>query len=161
MRFMGPTPHTLTRILALALLLGTAPWPVSAEPYCDWKSEGLSIPEPLCGLEGNPARGRTLAADLHKGNCLACHRLPIPEEDFHGTIGPPLLDIGSRLSPGEIRLRIVDEQHINPYTIMPPFYRRPDRLHQVAWSVEGRTFLTAREVEDLVAYLAGLRGARP
>ncbi len=103
------------------------------------------------------AAGRAIAADSHRGNCLACHALPIPEESFHGNVGPKLDGVGARLSVAEIRLRIVDEQRLNPDTIMPPFYRDPATLNQVAFEFYDRTFLSAQQVEDVVAYLASLQ----
>ncbi|MCW8962876.1 MAG: hypothetical protein OQL16_03690, partial [Gammaproteobacteria bacterium] len=99
----------------------------SAEPiplptdYCHWEVKNFAIEEPLCGLQGDAERGRKIAADNHGGNCLACHMMPIPEEPLHGTVGPPLYGVGARLTEGQIRLRIVDEQKVNPITIMPGF----------------------------------------
>lgn len=131
--------------------------PPLPEGYCHWKVENYGIEKPLCDLKGDSKRGRTLAADSHGGNCLACHQLPIPEEPFHGTIGPPLNGIGSRYSVAQIRLRIVDERVVNPYTIMPGFYRDPRKANRVADDYWGKTFLTAQQVEDLVAYLVTLK----
>lgn len=125
--------------------------------YCTWKMQGFSIAEPLCGLEGNPVQGRELAADVHGGNCLACHQMPIPEQPFHGTVGPPLDGIGSRYNEAQIRLRIVDEQQVNPMTIMPGFYRHPATTNRIADEYWGNTFLSAQQVEDLVAYLVTLK----
>lgn len=139
--------------LAALALCGAA----GADDYCDWKMVNYAIPEPLCGLAGDPVRGRALAADSHGGNCLACHAMPIPEAEFHGTVGPPLHGIGSRYSAAQIRLRVVDEQQVNPITIMPGFYRDPALQNRVADAYWGKTFLTAQQVEDLVAYLVALR----
>jgi len=127
------------------------------QAYCEWQSSDFAIASPLCGLEGDPARGRALAADSHGGNCLACHQMPIDEEPFHGTIGPPLQGVGERYSAAQIRLRIVDEQQINPMTIMPGFYRDPAHANRIAGEFWGKTFLTAQQVEDLVAYLVTLK----
>ena len=102
------------------------------EVYCTWEMNGFAIEEPLCDLTGNPQRGRSLAADQHSGNCLACHVLPIPEESFHGTVGPPLAGIGARYSAAQLRLRIVDQQQVNPFSIMPGFYRDPSLHNRVA-----------------------------
>ena len=128
-----------------------------AEDYCDWQATGFAIEQPLCGLSGDVARGRELAADSHGGNCLACHRMPIPEESFHGTIGPPLDGVGSRYTEAQLRLRVVDEQQVNPFTIMPGFYRDPAQANRVADGFWGKTFLSAQQVEDIVAYLVTLK----
>ena len=125
--------------------------------YCSWEMQDFAVAEPLCGLVGDAERGRKLAADTHGGNCLACHQMPIPEESFHGTIGPPLQGIGARYNAAQIRLRIVDERQINPMTIMPGFYRDPAKANRVADAYWGKTFLSAQQVEDLVAYLVTLK----
>ena len=83
--------------------------------------------------------------------------MPIPEEDFHGTVGPPLHGVGARYTKGQIRLRVVDERRIFPMTIMPGFYRDPAKANRVADAYWGKTFLTAQQVEDLVAYLETLK----
>lgn len=149
--------HSVTPISALtlsALLLMSAG--STAEPYYHWLQTEDRIDHTLGGLTGDATRGRALVADGHKGNCLACHVLPIPEEAFHGSVGPSLVGIGAHLNAGQLRLRIVDQQRLNPNTIMPPFYRPFVQLHQVAWEFEGKTFLSAQEVEDIVAYLKSL-----
>ena len=146
--------------MVLACLLvraAGAAGPAADQAYCDWQMRDFAIAEPLCGLRGDPVRGRTLAADSHAGNCLACHRMPIPEEPFHGTLGPPLDGVGARYTPAQIRLRIVDEQQINPMTIMPGFYSDPARANRVADEYWGKTFLSAQQIEDLVAYLVTLQ----
>jgi sulfur-oxidizing protein SoxX len=129
----------------------------SGQTYCDWQVKDFAIEQPLCNLSGDPERGRALAADSHAGNCLACHQMPIPEESFHGTLGPPLDRVGARYTAAQIRLRIVDEQQINPMTIMPGFYRDPKLANRMADEFWGKTFLTAQQVEDLVAYLVTLK----
>ena len=150
----------LLSALGAGLLIST---PLLAEglqlpaDYCYWQASNLAIEKPLCGLQGDAARGRQIAADSHAGNCLACHQMPIPEESFHGTIGPPLNGIGERYSAAQLRMRVVDEQAINPFTIMPGFYRDPREAHRVADEFYGKTFLTAQQVEDVVAYLVSLK----
>jgi sulfur-oxidizing protein SoxX len=103
------------------------------------------------------ARGRKVAISGSKGNCLACHRMPIPEEEFHGELGPSLVTIGSKYDEGKIRLRVVDIQELLPDSLMPPMYMNPADLTDVAKKFQGRTVLTAQEVEDLVAYLLTLK----
>ena len=139
-------------------MVGTAvAQPPLPEGYCEWDMQELAITAPLCGLQGDPGRGRAIAADEHGGNCLACHQLPIPEAAFHGTVGPPLHGVGARYSAAQLRARVVDEQQINPFTIMPGFYRDPRHANRVADAYWGKTFLTAQQVEDVVAYLVTLK----
>ncbi len=127
------------------------------QPYAAWKNHNDEIRLALNGLKGDAERGRQLVIDQNKGNCLSCHHLPVPEEIFHGDVGPDLHGIASRLTIGQIRLRIVDEKVINPLTIMPGYYRHPDKLRLVANEYADKTMLTAQEVEDVVAYLMTLK----
>lgn len=138
------------------LLFPTLP---RAETSVPWSSEGFAIERPLGELRGDAERGRMIVIDRSKGNCLACHRMPIPEEEFHGTVGPSLIGVASRLNEGQLRLRVVDEKQLNPSTIMPGYYRDPDLFNQVLEAYAGRTVLSAQEVEDVVAYLLTLKGS--
>jgi len=141
----------LTPVVLAADVAGSPP------PYFDWQAENYEIIKPLGGLTGVAERGRVIAADPLRGNCLACHQLPIPEEPFHGNLGPPLAGIASRQSTGMIRLHVVDQSRFNPETVMPGYYRPFGQLHRVAPEFRGRTYLSAQEVEDVVAYLATLK----
>jgi len=129
----------------------------AALPYFDWKVEDFAIKEPLGGLSGDVKRGKAIAGNQSRGNCLACHLLPIPEEPFFGNLGPPLTGIGSRQSIGMLRLHVVDQSRFNPETVMPGYYRTPAQLNRVALSLKGRTWLNAQEIEDVVAYLSSLK----
>ncbi len=143
-------------LLPLAASLAAA----DAEPeesYLDWQAENYAINEPLGGLTGVAERGRVIAGDQLRGNCVACHQLPIPEQPFHGNLGPPLAGIAARQTVGMIRLHVVDQTRFNPETVMPGYYRRPAQLNRVAHELEGQTFLSAQEIEDVVAYLATLK----
>ncbi len=125
--------------------------------YCHWSMQNLSIDKPLCGLVGDSSRGRKLVVDTHGGNCLACHQMPIPEEPSHGTVGPPVHVVATRMTEGQIRAHIVDQRRFNPDTIMPGFYRDPRLSNRVADEFWGKTFMTAQQVEDVVAYLKTLK----
>ena len=129
----------------------------SPPPYFDWQAVNYEINSPLGGLTGVAERGRAIAGDQLRGNCIACHQLPIPEEDFYGNLGPSLAGIASRQSTGMIRLHIVDQSRFNPETVMPGYYRPFGQLHRVAPEFRGRTYLSAQEVEDVVTYLATLK----
>jgi len=131
-----------------------------AGPLADFEvHEGERIREPLCGLFGDPARGRAIFAG-RQGNCLACHAAPIPEEGFHGTIGPPLFDTGLHYQAAELRLRLVDSTILNPDTIMPAFHRI-DGLNGVRHDRQGQPILSAQQVEDVVAWLLTLKQEPP
>ena len=114
-----------------------------------WRAENGAIEASLTGAPGDPARGRAIAAG-RDGNCLACHAMPIPEQPFHGNVGPDLAGVGSRLSPGEIRLRLVDPRRIDEESIMPAFYK-VDGLRRVSPAWAGRPILDAGQIEDIMA----------
>ncbi|MEK9672584.1 MAG: sulfur oxidation c-type cytochrome SoxX [Rhodospirillaceae bacterium] len=115
-----------------------------------------SIPASLTGKPGDPANGKKVVIDRKKGNCLACHVMPIPEQAYHGNIGPELNGVGKRYSAGELRLRIVNPKVINSETIMPAFYKN-DGFHRVLKKFKGKTIISAQDVEDVVAYLMTLK----
>jgi len=127
------------------------------EPYCQWKVDNYAIKKPLCGYVGDAKRGKAIASNGSIGNCLACHQLPIDGVEAYGTIGPPLEGVGTRMSEGFIRLRVVDTRNISPMSIMPGFYRDPKLINRPGKAFAGRTFLTAQQVEDVIAYLVSLK----
>ncbi len=118
---------------------------------------GTSIPKSLTGAPGDAKNGRKVAIDRKQGNCLGCHKMPVPEQPFHGEVGPDLKDVAKNLSEGEIRLRLVNSKVVNPDTIMPAFYRN-DGFVRVMKKFKGKAMLSAQQVEDLVAYLLTLKG---
>jgi sulfur-oxidizing protein SoxX len=129
-----------------------APQPVRLVPF---EVVDQAIPRPLTDTPGNVERGRRLALDRSKGNCVTCHELPL-DADFQGNLGPPLTGVADRYEPGELRLRIVDTKRINPDSNMPSYYR-VEGLNRVRRDWAGRPMLEAQEVEDILAYLLTLR----
>ena len=115
-----------------------------------------SIPKSLTGKAGDPANGRKLAINRKKGNCLACHVMPIPEQQFHGETAPSLYGVGKRLSEGELRLQLVNSKVTNESTLMPSFYRTYG-FNKVLKKFQGKSILEAQDVEDIVAYLMTLK----
>ena len=117
---------------------------------------GDAIPASLTDAKGDPTRGRAIVANHNLGLCLLCHSGPFPEDRFQGNIGPDLSGAGSRWNEGQLRLRLVDPEKLNPGTIMPPFYR-VDHLTRVPPSFRDKPVLTAVEIEDVIAYLMTLK----
>lgn len=117
---------------------------------------GDAIEAPLGGRTGDALRGRGIVTDRALGNCLICHHVPIPSEPFQGDAGPDLAGAGARLTPGQLRLRLVDQSLINPETMMPPFYRVQD-LKRVAPAFARKPILDEQQVEDVVAWLVSLK----
>jgi len=114
------------------------------------------MPHSLTGAKGDPARGRAIVTNRQVGLCLLCHSGPFPEERFQGNLATNLEGAGSRLSEGQLRLRIVDPGRINPTTIMPA-YHRTEGLVRVAAAYQGKPILSAEQIEDVVAFLTTLR----
>ena len=114
------------------------------------------LPKSLTGKPGDAKKGRSTAIHRKKGNCLACHAMPVPEQADHGNIGPDLAGVASRLSAAEIRLRIVDPKSVNKDTIMPSFYKTVG-FHRVQKKWQNKTVIGAQDVEDIIAYLLTLK----
>ena len=114
-----------------------------------------TIPASLTGVPGDPVKGKKLAIKRKKGNCLACHAMPIPEQQFHGEVGPDLSGVGSRMTEAELRMRLVNSKALNPDTIMPAFHKVA--LNRVLKKFKGKTILGAQEIEDIIAYISTLK----
>ena len=113
------------------------------------------MPASLTGAKGDPVRGRALVASRQAGLCLLCHSGPFPEERFQGDLAPDLRS-AARLTEGQIRQRIVDPGKVRPGSFMPAYYRT-EGLTRVAPAFQGKTILSAEQIEDIVAYLMTLR----
>jgi sulfur-oxidizing protein SoxX len=118
-----------------------------------------SIAAPLTAEAGDAVRGRAIVANRQLGLCLLCHTGPVPEERFQGNLAPPLDGAGSRWSAGQLRMRLVDPTRFNPETIMPSYFKAGSAARTPA-ALQGKTILSAQQVEDVVAYLQTL-GERP
>ena len=115
-----------------------------------------AIPQPLTDQPGDPESGRRVVLDRQSGDCIVCHAMPLPQRQFHGTLGPPLDGVGSRYTAGELRLRLVDPKVVNAHTVMPAYYKVAG-LTRVLPRYQDRPILTAQQIEDVVAYLLTLK----
>jgi sulfur-oxidizing protein SoxX len=86
-------------------------------------------------------RGREIAHDVYKGNCLACHQIPgDPAAVSMANIAPPLVAMQARFPDrAALRAQIWDSTARNPMTVMPPFGK-----HRV---------LTEEEIDLVVDYV--------
>jgi sulfur-oxidizing protein SoxX len=134
---------------------GCANTAVDTTPLPAYAVTGDAIPAPLVPTPGDSVRGRAVMAG-RDANCLLCHAVPESGERFMGNIAPPLSGIGTRLSPAQLRLRVVDQSRLNRDTVMPSYYR-VSGLTRVAEAYRGKPILTAQQIEDVVAYLQTLR----
>lgn len=101
---MRLTAHitTTASIVTLISCLGFAPSIASAD-------EGADL-----------TKGKELAFNRKKGNCLACHQ--IEGGSLAGNIGPPLIAMKARFPDyDKLRAQIDDARTNNPNTIMIPF----------------------------------------
>ena len=70
--------------------------------------------------EADTTKGKELAFNKKKGNCLACH--DIAGGKLAGNIGPPLVAMKARYPDfGKLKSQINDARTNNPNTIMIPF----------------------------------------
>ena len=115
-----------------------------------------AIDTPVTSQPGDAASGRRIVENRQLSACLLCHSGPFPAPHLQGTLGPSLDGVGSRLSAGQIRLRLIDARKLNPDAVMPPYYV-VDGLNRVGQAWQGRPALSAQQIEDVVAFLTTLR----
>ena len=120
---------------------------------------GDAVVQSLTGSAGDPERGRAIIMDRQKGLCLLCHSGPFPEEPLQGNLAPSLEGAGSRWTEGQLRLRLMDNKRVNPESIMPA-YHRIEGLNRVGNAWRERPILSAAEIEDVLAFLMGLKAEK-
>lgn len=121
--------------------------------------EDYLVEKSLTGSTGDATAGRGWFIDRKLGNCLACHaNAQVPEQPFHGEVGPPLDGVADRYGAEELRAIIVNPKTVfGDHTIMPSFYRVIPDENRVADKFAGKTILSAAQVEDVIAYLLTLK----
>ena len=81
-----------------------------------------SFPASAAGGSSAVEKGKAVAFDRKKGNCLACHTTG--DGTLPGNIGPPLIAMKARFpDKAKLRAQIWDSTVANPNTIMIPFGR--------------------------------------
>jgi len=110
----------------------------------------------LTGVAGDAANGAMVFQNRKKGNCLACHaNSDMLDQLFHGEIGPSLDGAGSRWSEAELRGLLTNAKNTFDGTMMPAFYV-DSGYTRVLPKFEGKSNLSAQEVEDVLAYIQTL-----
>ena len=88
-------------------------------------------------------KGWCTAINRTKGNCLACHIMPIESWPQSlppgGNIGPPLIGMSQRFDQERLRIQVWDAMQVNPHSVMPPFGRNE--------------ILTEEEIDNIVEFL--------
>lgn len=143
---------------ALLMAVGTGAWAADPVGPNDVKFDETVVKASLTGQPGDPAAGRKAFIDRKLGNCLACHKnTEMSDQQFHGEVGTPLDGVAERWKPEELRAILVNSKKVfGPETVMPGFYSL-DVGKNVAKDYQGKTILTAQDVEDIVAYLGTLK----
>ena len=110
----------------------------------------------LTDTAGSAENGRKVFASRKLGNCLACHaNEDLAEQNFHGQVGPPLDGVAERWSQAELRGIVSNSKMMFEGTIMPAFYKDAGYTRPLK-KFDGKSILSAQQVEDVVAYLMTL-----
>lgn len=133
--------------------------PTRATTLDNYRIDNDEIPLPLAPISADLKTGMDVFVNREAGHCVLCHQINGLDAPFQGNLGPDLSEVGSRLTPAQIRFRIADASRLNPATVMPPYYRTND-LSQVSEEVRGKPVLSAANVEQLVYFLTMLKGAK-
>ena len=148
MKLLGTT-------VAIATLMATTVFADSVAPSAVKYVEG-EVATSLTGVSGDPVAGRDVFKGRKLGNCLACHmNAEMPEESFHGEVGPPMEGAGSRWSEAQLRAIVTNSKMVFEGTIMPAFYKDAGYTRPLE-KFDGKTILNAQQVEDVIAYLQTL-----
>lgn len=155
------TPVASGRVLLVALAFGLGAPEVGAQARApDGAQAQVSEPRswalPLTASPGDPQRGREIVASRQTGLCLLCHSGPFEPTTQQGNLAGSLAGAGLRWSAADLRERIANPRRINPDSLMPAFFHLGEQ-RQVSRAFEGRTLLSAQQLEDVVAFLLTLR----
>lgn len=146
------------RLAAIAIIGAAGALQAAEIAPLEVRFEDGAVAQSLTGVPGDPAEGRKAVFTRSMGNCLACHmNSDIEEQPFHGEIGPPLDGVADRWTAEELRGIVANAKMMFEGTAMPAFYRDPSEAVRIGKDYEGKTILTAQQVEDVVAYLATLK----
>lgn len=123
----------------------------------DVSFEDGAVAASLTGQAGDAAKGREWFVGRKLGNCLACHTNSDTEDElFHGEVGPLLDGVADRWTEAELRGIVTNAKMMFEDTIMPAFYK-DSGYNRPLDEFEGKTILTAQQIEDIVAYLMTLK----
>ena len=149
--------RVLTIIMAATVTFSSVLYAETISPGNIKFGENGEVELALTGVAGDAASGRKLFMNRKKGNCLACHvNSEMAEQTFHGEVGPELDGVANRWGTAELRGILVNSKNMFEGTIMPAFYK-DSGYNRILKKFDGKTILSAQEVEDLLAYVMTLR----
>src|SRR5215475_10809292 len=109
---------------AAALPLPAGPSALAEEsslPHFDMVVAGgiATIPAPLTGKPGDAKEGVKVVIGRRLGNCLSCHEISaLPDEEFHGDVGPSLDGVAGRWDAAALRMIVVNAKMVfGPETV--------------------------------------------
>ncbi|MBM4189468.1 MAG: sulfur oxidation c-type cytochrome SoxX [Betaproteobacteria bacterium] len=142
-----PTKTLMPKIKVDSGLLEWVPYSVDLSP---WPTLCVDDPRPMPRpkkaqyvgpLRGDAVRGKAIAMDTQRGNCVTCHA--IPGEEWPGTFGRDLRHYKQmRMSDADLYQQIYDVRTSAPRAVMPPF--------------GALGILSDQDIRDVVAYLQSL-----
>lgn len=145
------------RLAALAVILSAPPVLAGEVAPGDVSFEDGVVNASLTGVAGDAANGRKVFMNRKQGNCLACHvNEDMSEQSFHGEVGPALDGVADRWSEAELRGIVTNSRMMFDGTIMPAFYVNAG-YNRPLEKFDGKSILSAQQVEDVVAYLLTLK----
>ena len=148
--------NTKVVLAAIAAFAASAAIAEGVKPMDVAFADGV-VEASLTGQAGDAVEGRKVFMNRKLGNCLACHQnSDMMEQPFHGEVGPPLDGAADRWTPGELRGIVSNAKQMFPDTIMPAFYIDAGYTRALE-KFEGKSILSAQQVEDVVAYLQTLK----
>ena len=149
--------RVLTIIMAATVAFSSVLYAETISPGNIKFGENGEVELALTRVAGDAASGRKLFMNRKKGNCLACHvNSEMAEQTFHGEVGPELDGVANRWGAAELRGILVNSKNMFEGTIMPAFYK-DSGYNRILKKFDGKTILSAQEVEDLLAYVMTLR----
>ena len=149
--------RVLTIIMAATVAFSSVLYAETISPGNIKFGENGEVELALTGVAGDAASGRKLFMNRKKGNCLACHvNSEMAEQTFHGEVGPELDGVANRWGSAELRGILVNSKNMFEGTIMPAFFK-DSGYNRILKKFDGKTILSAQEVEDLLAYVMTLR----
>ena len=141
---------------ALAIVLSTSSLSAADTAPGNVVFEDGAVMASLTGVPGDAASGRKVFMNRKLGNCLACHaNSEMIEQSFHGEVGPGLDGVAGRWNEVELRGILVNSKMMFEGTIMPAFYKSSGYERNLK-KFEGKTIMSAQQVEDVLSYLLTL-----